>query len=100
MYKDVITYINKTMNATSNQPGILIPKKDQRTSAQLPSPFMAINKTSKTGSVSRRYSRSGPHVGTRSFGRRCRYNCLIESEIPTRMVVHATTKYVLKKNRD
>ena len=72
MYKDVNTYANKTMNAINNQPGILIPKKDQLTSAQLPSPLMAINKTSKTGSVSRRYSRSGPQVGTRSFGRLCR----------------------------
>ena len=67
--KEIREYKNSTKSPTNVQPGILMPIKDHRTSAQLPSPFIASIKTSKTGKVSKRYSISGPQVGTSSSGR-------------------------------
>ena len=64
--------MNKKLSEINTEPGMLIPIKVHKISAQFPSPVKAKINISKKGNVAKRYSISGAQLGTRSAGRLCK----------------------------
>ena len=85
-------------NAVKDHAGILRPKKDQTTSAQLPSPLKRMPKASVIGKLLKIYSILGPQAGTWSSGKFWRYNCLIAKLAPDRENTIPTKLYKREKS--
>ena len=69
-------------NAARDHAGMLSPKKDHTTSAQLPSPLKSMPRASVTEKLLKIYPILGPHAGIWSLGRFWRYNCLMAKPAP------------------